>query len=173
MCGGGRGALSTVGGQDTLSHGEAWGRGRGRGRALGDRTTAGQGPRDSPNGGRGLLSCELTSLTRSQGSSEGGGCLGDPTGAAPQTCKLVFSMGLGTSCSRSSISDHGWFPSPSPCHGPWALESPPTGQTPAPQALQTLLIVRLESMAFSGLPSCISHLCPAPLSSLALATVPP
>ena len=114
-------ALSTVGGQDTLRHGEAWGRGRGR--ALGDRTTAGQGPRDSHNGGRGLLSCEPTSLTRSQGSSEGRGCLWDPTGAAPQMCKLVFSTGLGTSCSRSSLSDLGWFPSSPPYHGPWALES--------------------------------------------------
>lgn len=92
----------------TLSHGEGVGKGQGQGEeALGDRTT-GQGPRDSPNGGRGLLSCELTSLTRSQGSSEGR-LFGDPTGAAPQTCKLVFSMGLGTSCSRSSISDLGWF----------------------------------------------------------------
>lgn len=58
---------------------------------------------------------------------------------------------------------------------PWPMGSrkPPTGQTPAPQALQTLLIIRLQSTLFSGLPSCISHLCPAPLSSLALATVPP
>lgn len=48
MCGGGRGALSTVGGQDTLSHGEAWGRGRGRGRALGDRTLQGRVPETVP-----------------------------------------------------------------------------------------------------------------------------
>ena len=123
-------ALATVGGQDTLltarpgagAGGEPWAPGPLQGRV----------PETVPGVGGALCPMSQTSLTRSQGSSEGRGCLGDPAGVAPLMCRLVFTMGLGTSYSRSVLS---LILDGFPAHLPvWPMGSrkPPTSQTPAP-----------------------------------------
>ena len=72
-------------------HGKAWGRGRGR--ALGARITAGQGPRDSPRGGRGPLSREPDLPHQVSGVVRGERLFGGPCWGCPSNVQACFHHG--------------------------------------------------------------------------------